>query len=166
MTASEKIASLCRHIGDVQKNCRILGDRLIRRKQVNLGRTLIANGLSHDASKFQGIEWACLNPKASDKKLKEAISFHNTNNKHHPEYWGDIHKMPDEFVAEMVCDWSARSGELGTSLRQWIDGPAMTRYGYTKKDPVYRKIRKFMKLLCEEFKPLPTTLHENTPGAS
>ena len=51
----EKIQDILRHIQNVQANCLLLGKRLIERGDFEIGRQLIANGMIHDNSKFQGI---------------------------------------------------------------------------------------------------------------
>src|SRR5450755_1045681 len=83
-------------------------------------------GLVHDASKFHGIEWEYLHKtgEVPADRLQLAVEHHRRTNEHHPEYWGGIDNMPEIFVAEMVCDWYARSQEFGTDLRVWIRGQA------------------------------------------
>ena len=154
MTTRQKLARLRRHIGDVQKTCNILGDRLIDAGEDALGLELIANAMLHDNSKFRGIEWESLHPEASAEQLKAAIAAHNTKNPHHPEYWGGIDAMPEVYLAEMVCDWSARSGELGTSLLDFIDRVAAQKYGYAINDAIHQKLHRFSHLLLEQFKSL------------
>lgn len=150
-----KIEFVARHIRNVEDNCLFLGKKLIERGDIDLGRKLIANGTVHDASKFHGIEFEYLslnNPSEDDKKvkLKLAVHHHNTTNPHHPEYWaGGIKEMPDVYVAEMVCDWKARSEEFGTSLRDWIDDQATKRFGFIKEDKVYKEIMEYVNLLCQ-----------------
>lgn len=148
--------NLVRHLRDVQDNCLLLGQRLIDRGDVHLGLSLIKNGFQHDVSKFEGIEWQFLNVydkkekrKAAFKKgLALAIHQHTTSNPHHPEFWGSIHSMPDLYLAEMVCDFKARSNEFGTSLSDYIKKQAMGKYSFKDSDPVYDKIKGFSELLC------------------
>jgi len=146
---SDNLDSTVRHLENVQRNCRLLGERLIDRGEHDLGRLLIANGFIHDNSKFYGVEWNYLHSK-DQAKLDLAVAHHNHTNPHHPEYWGSIHKMPELFIAEMVCDWGARASEFGTSLREWISNKSMQRYKYTKEDKVYEKIIYFVGLLCDQ----------------
>lgn len=151
----DKIEFVARHIRNVEDNTLLLGKKLIERGDFDLGHKLIANGTVHDASKFHGIEFEYLslsNPNDDNKalKLKLAIHHHNTTNPHHPEYWsGGIKDMPDVYVAEMVCDWKARSEEFGTSLRDWIDEQATKRFTFTKEDKVYKQIMEYVNLLCQ-----------------
>ena len=58
--------------------------------------------------------------------------------------------MPRIYLAEMVCDWKARSEEFGSSLRDWITNSACKRFGFTDKDPVYKAIFEFVDLLCQK----------------
>lgn len=154
-TEQELLDGVLRHIKNVQDNCIILGERLISNGEPFLGRMLIHNGLQHDASKLAGIEWEYLKytniKRLSKEKLlnfKASLQQHVTTNKHHPECWGSIHNMPDLFIAEMVCDWKARSEEFGTSLFDWIDKEATKKFEFTKNDAVFEKIMKFVNMLC------------------
>ena len=149
----EKIRALARHIRNVEDNCLLLGEKLILRGEIDLGRKLISNGYVHDASKFSGIEFEYLsvnNPSEENNKLKLklAIQQHNSTNSHHPEFWENIHNMPRVAVGEMVADWKSRSEEFGTSLRDWIDEHATKKFGFTKEDVIYKEIMEFVELLC------------------
>ncbi len=150
----KKVDALYRHIEEVQRNCRLLGERLIEHGRDALAVQLIRNALVHDQSKFTGIEWDYLliEPSTADEKnnLALAISHHNRTNLHHPEAWLGIKNMPDVFIAEMVCDWKARSSEFGQSVKEWIENGASKRFGYTKRDTIYREIMSFTKLLLDE----------------
>jgi hypothetical protein len=157
----EKIKGITRHIRNVEDNCLLLGEKLIQRGDIDLGHHLIANGFIHDASKFVGIEWDNMAPgqpsqeEGAKLKLKLAVHHHNRTNQHHAEYWNGIENMPDVFVAEMVCDWKARSEEFGTSLRDWIDETATKRWGFVKDDKIYKKIMEYVDLICEKpFEPI------------
>jgi len=149
-----KITSIARHIRNVEDNCLLLGEKLIGRGEIDLGHKLIANGHVHDASKFHGIEWDHMAPgkpaeeESAKLKLKLAVMHHNRTNSHHPEYWNGIKNMPRIAIAEMVCDWKARSEEFGTSLRDWIENQATKRFEFTKDDSVYKEINEFVDLLC------------------
>lgn len=158
-TTLKKIDALFRHIEGVQSNCRILGERLIELGRTDLGVQLIRNALIHDQSKFSGIEWDNLSNEVETAEskllLQEAISHHNRTNPHHPEFWGGIKNMPPVYIAEMVCDWKARSSEFGTSLQEWIDESATVRFAFTKRDKIYKDIKAFLSLLLEKpFKPV------------
>lgn len=147
-----KVDSLYRHIEEVQRNCRLLGERLIEQGSEELGVHLIRNALVHDQSKFSGIEWDYLlaDEDVANINLALAIKHHNRTNLHHPEAWLGIKNMPSVFVAEMVCDWKARSSEFGSSLKDWIDNGASIRFQYTKRDKVYKEIMTYTKLLLDE----------------
>ncbi len=139
-----------RHVNTVRDYCELLGKRLIEADEVDLGLQLIANGLVHDASKFHGIEWQYLHPNVERQFFDLALLQHVTTNKHHPEYWdGGIQEMPRLYLAEMICDFKARSSEFGTSLKDWVDDDASKRFGFTKKDEVYEDMLYFMNLVCD-----------------
>lgn len=148
MNTIEKVNSLLRHIHHVQENCVYLGLKLIELGEEEFGKTLIANGQIHDNSKWKGVEWDHLESK--DPLLKEAILQHSRTNSHHPEYWGGIHIMPSIYIAEMVCDWKARSTEFGTDVRVWITARATERFGFTMGDRVGLVIEKYIDLLLDK----------------
>lgn len=151
-----KIRAITRHMRNVQDNCLILGEKLIEKGELELGRGLVANGFIHDASKFHGIEWenmapgALANEESAKLKLKMAVNHHRKINPHHPEYWGEIQKMPRVYIAEMVCDWKARSEEFGASLKDFIDERAIKTWNFAKDDKTYKEIMFFVDLLCEK----------------
>ena len=86
-------------------------------------------GMTHDLSKYQPIEFmtgvnyfaGTRSPNAMEKKDKgysKAWLHHKGINKHHFEYWIDLHyrstglsgaKMPLKYLCEMVCDRIAAS---------------------------------------------------------
>ena len=152
-----KIEGIVRHIRNVQENCLLMGEKFIERGLVEFGRELIARGFCHDNSKFYGTEWDNMAPgipitdKPAKLKLKLSVTHHNRINNHHPEHWdGGINYMPRIALAEMVCDWKARSEEFGSSLRDWINNSATKRYGFTEKDPVYAIIMEYVDMICEK----------------
>ena len=145
MEAIEKIEQVLEHIQNVQKNCCKLGIRLIKNGEIELGRMLIANGMMHDNSKFKGIEFDHLFN--GDPLLADVIKHHATTNQHHPECWGSIHKMPDIYIAEMVCDCAARSAEFGTDIRIWFSEKATFKYEFTMEDRVGKTISMFLDML-------------------
>lgn len=151
----EYLDVLIRHIQTVQNNCIVLGKILIKSGEDELGRALIQNGLTHDSSKFSGIEWDFMQvyvkgryTKKESEQLSYAVKQHTTSNPHHPQYWGTIHSMPDVYIAEMVCDWKARATEFGTDLRRWIDDQATTDFKFKQTDEIYTKIMKYVDLVC------------------
>ena len=156
MTDSEKLERLLRHVENVRENCELLGRKLIEQGKTQMGLALIANGRIHDNSKFYGIEWDFLDPGSTNRQgLKNAITHHHRTNPHHPEYWGGIDKMPDLYVAEMICDWKARSTEFARCLIDWINGEGTKRYKIVKDSPVHQLIMVFVDMICEKpFVPL------------
>lgn len=147
-TTQDKIQAVLEHIQNVQRNCYRLGLKLIKSGEIELGRILIANGQIHDNSKFKGIEFE--NLCSGDSKLPmllPAIKHHSATNAHHPEYWGSIHKMPEVYIAEMVCDCAARSSEFGTDLRKWIAEIATSKYGFEMNDNVGMQLTRFIDML-------------------
>lgn len=144
----DRLRSLLRHIKTVRDNCELLGMRLIEDGEVELGRQLLAESLDHDKTKFQAKEWYGMILVGEGEDLKIAIEQHNQSNDHHPEHWpGGIHEMPLRCVAEMVCDFVARSSEFGTNVREWVKKKATQRYGFEMNDEVGKKINRFLDML-------------------
>jgi hypothetical protein len=151
MTPEQHIDNLVRHIGLVREACLLLGKRLMARGRQDFGRLLIARGHVHDASKFHGIEWDYLHAgqEVPPQMLEVAIRQHTLTNPHHPEYWGGFANMPEIAIAELVCDWFARSQEFGTSLRDWIRDVAIGRFGIDTGSEGFRHLTGFVDLLLE-----------------
>lgn len=143
----EKIESVFNHIQNVQRYCHKLGIKLMKMGEIELGRNLICNGQIHDNSKFKGIEFDHLF--YGDPLLPEIVKHHQSINPHHPEYWGSIHNMPRVYIAEMVCDWYARSTEFGSGIRDWVENSAPQRFGFSKEDKVYETIQEMLELLLD-----------------
>lgn len=147
------LKSLLRHIESVRQSCILLGERIIESGEDKLGIDLIANGQIHDASKFRGSEWLYLRADLTGtdkaKMLEQARNQHVKTNPHHPEYWGSIHEMPRVYLAEAVCDWSARSHEFGNDLREWIKNVATKKFDMTVQSKVYKQIKDFVDILLD-----------------
>ena len=152
LTPREHLDDLVRHINLVREACLLLGKRLMDQGRVEFGRLLIAAGFQHDASKFFGIEWDYLHAgkDAPKEQVILATKQHTRTNSHHPEYWGGVDLMPEIAVAEMVCDWYARSHEFGTSLREWIKTEAVDRFKIDLESEQYKWITNFVDILLED----------------
>lgn len=136
-----KLSSILRHIKKVEDNCNLLARRLPE----ELALKLIRLGRIHDASKLEFFEFNHLH---SDSPLFDvALKQHRKKNPHHPEYWESIHHMPDEYLAEMVCDCVARAQEFGTDARIWFERHGTDRYGFEMTDDCGKKIRYYLELL-------------------
>lgn len=148
MEKLDKLEKVLDHIKHVQENCYKLGFRLIKTGQFELGRALISHGQIHDNSKFFGVEFDHLFPE--DPLLFTAVKHHATTNPHHPEFWNDIREMPEVYLAEMVCDCSARSSEFGSDVRQWFTMSATEKYRFKMDDVVGQKITYFLNMLLDK----------------
>jgi len=158
LSPEEHLDNLVRHLNLVRDACLLLGKRLMSRNKQELGRLLVAAGFQHDVSKFYGIEWDYLHAgkDVPQDRMNLAIEHHRHTNPHHPEYWGGVDNMPEISVAEMVCDWYARSQEFGTDLRVWIRDTAMARYDIEPTSERFRRLQGFVEmLLCRPFGPPP-----------
>ena len=86
------------------------------------------------------------------RELDEAVWHHVEHTPHHPEHWDEditfdlfnnnqyqpgyyqtiAYDMPNESLAEMVCDWTAVSQEFGgDSARGWADDNVNVRWKFT-----------------------------------
>jgi hypothetical protein len=84
---------------------------------------LVQRGIDHDASKLQnpekrefdeftsklaGLTYGSEEYKQCLKDIKPALDHHYSNNRHHPEHFGDgINGMNLIDIIEMLCDWKA-----------------------------------------------------------
>jgi hypothetical protein len=154
------LKNLIRHLDLVRENCLLLGDKFIDSGRVDLGESLIARGYAHDASKFKGIEWLFLHrgPDTPQDKLDLAMREHWSKNDHHPEFWGAIEHMPEVAVAEMLCDWQARSTEhwqarsteRGTAVRTWIKETGIDKFKIDLKGKQWGWIEDHLNKLLED----------------
>jgi|TARA_R100000306_G_scaffold55914_1_gene53611 hypothetical protein len=149
-----RLMRLARHIDNVRNYCNILGQRLAENGEAGLGHGLIANGYIHDNSKFHGVEWLYLHEDEKEQNptlFKAALLQHTTTNLHHPEAWDDgIHAMPRLYLAEFVCDISARSSEFGNDIRDWVKKQATKKYDMTVQSKTYKEIKDLLGLLLDE----------------
>lgn len=161
MNSKVKLEKVIRHKDLVLDNAKIIAEHLMDEggeENELTARMLIAWAYDHDRSKLYSLEWDHLvNYDPKDPKLKEAINHHLGENPHHPEYWKesvddpiDISEMPEQFIAEMVCDWKARATEFGTCLVEWIDEKATVKYNFVKGDAVYARIMRYVNMICEK----------------
>jgi len=149
MNDIEKIDKLITHIQAVQNNAIILGKKLIEKGDVGFGKMLIVNSLSHDASKFFGLEYENLHKDAEKEDLKDAIFQHQSTNTHHVEFWQSHDKVPDIFIAEFCCDTLARAQELASDYLDWLTNEANKRYNCTNKSQFYKKVVKYYNLIID-----------------
>lgn len=157
---------ICRHINRVIYNCDTLAEQLMEIEESELERNtgiswnkdhialrLMATSRIHDNSKFFGIEWLYLRDttRQNDPDLfYTAYAQHVTTNSHHPEAWPyGIREMPNEYLCEMISDWKARSDEMATDLKQWLDGEATKKYEIQVGGNLHNKIKYLMDLLLD-----------------
>jgi len=111
-TDIQHVHDLIEHIRRVRDNGIKLGLYLMENGELSLGIRLIASVHRHDTTKFFGVEFQHMRKGVKpSKKLSLAVTAHNHSdlNTHHPEACGGIHCMDRLNVAEMICDWKARS---------------------------------------------------------
>jgi hypothetical protein len=147
-----KLERLTKHIQHVQESATILAESIIVAGHPELGIALLQNAAKHDNSKFAGIElrYLVLGESEDPSLIKSAIDHHNKTNLHHPEAWsGGIREMTPLYLAEMCCDWKARSTEFGTDLRCWICDQATEKFGFKKTDRVFKDIQRYLRTILE-----------------
>lgn len=152
--AEQHLEDLIAHVERVRANALLLAKHWIKNGRSKDARVLLAKAHVHDASKWAGIEFEMMHrgPDANGQKLLDAIAQHQSTNDHHPEFWGGLSRMPEVCVAEMVCDWLARSQEFATDLRVYVRTQAAERYNFLyegSKDRV-RWIWEFIDILLPE----------------
>jgi hypothetical protein len=148
-TFEEHVADLKAHIGRVQANAADLAMKLADQGKTEFARILLAHAHVHDASKWHGIEWEVLHtgPDVDTALLRKAVEQHQKVNLHHPEAWGHLSEMAPVYVAEMVCDWLARSQEMATDLRHWVRVTASQRFEFDRAAKQAAEVADFLDLL-------------------
>jgi hypothetical protein len=145
------LQGIIRHVDNVRTGAKLLGEHMFEQGDMDMARLLVQKVSSHDASKFVGVEWEHLRPGCdTSEEFKMALKQHQLTNDHHPEHWGGVKNMPNICLAEMVCDFYARSIEFGTDLRAYIKDGFMPKHNFTSKTKVYQQIKKFVDLILEE----------------
>jgi hypothetical protein len=71
-----------------------------------------------------------------DQSIQDAVRYHITHNRHHPEWHMDSDDMSQVDIIEMVCDWYAMSQEFNSSIDLWFNDVVPRRYNFGKKKPV------------------------------
>jgi len=152
MTEQQYLDNFITHKQLVLKYTTILGKHFLAEGNA-IGIRLIANGYIHDIEKFLPLSIKYFSKPGEDCRLVSNRHYEKTQ--HHPEYWEGIQNMPELFLAEMVCDWMARSMEYKDDIFKWMEGPALKRYNFTKDDEVYNSIIKFINIINENTKDIP-----------
>lgn len=158
----EHLEDVLTHLDAFHKCAVKMAKGLMASNQKSMALLLLKRAYRHDADKFNRRTFEYLRrgldmtPEFDEERLK-----HAKRNRHHPECHGSIHEMADVDVGEMVCDWAARSGEFKTGLQDYIDNVASKRFGFTKKDDIYKRIMYFKAFVCDEaFKHQPPLLQK------
>jgi hypothetical protein len=112
-------------------NRKVLADFLSSTDMEKLAENIII----HDLSKFSAIEsygyaqykFGQPNSVAAIDTFEAAWHHHKMHNPHHPEYWLNPGKsgscqpvrMPDVYIAEMICDWIGAGASYGNPFESW-----------------------------------------------
>lgn len=163
------------HVGYVMEAGRKLIKELLKKGQEKQAMELLQRIMKHDYSKSSESEFYGLSAFSDDvAALKDpmvntvqdgkfqTIRLHWQNNDHHPEYWADQmpksfvdetplvinENMPDMAIAEMCCDWFARSAQYKTNVWEFYEMRTKTRWKFTDKQ--HELIQTYLTLLLSE----------------
>lgn len=127
----------------VMDNCLLLAKHFANNGEVDFAIELLKRGANHDNSKFNCTEFKSLSRILKSKDCftdasvslsneeKQAIAYHWKHNRHHPEYFDDISEMTRLDIAEMVCDWFARSLQYKTDFIPFIEERQKNRFHFS-----------------------------------
>lgn len=164
----EHFNELCNHKKILIDSCRILSIYFLNNGDEESALKLMKRAFIHDISKLSNFEFHAAD--AFDSFVKNSnnreyvfsvdekvfLNEHWRNNKHHPEHWDDVYNMTDIDIAEMVCDWHARSVEFNDDLKKYIEHRQNTRFSFP--EDIYNKILHYADILVNE------TLSANQPN--
>lgn len=148
---------LCIHKKFLIDSCYKLSVHYLQLNDEEFALKLMRRAFVHDISKLSEFEFHASdafgsfknNSKKRDYMFSESemvfLQEHWKNNKHHPEHWEDITLMEDIDIAEMVCDWHARSVEFNDNLIEYIKYRQETRFAFP--DDMYKKILHYADIL-------------------
>lgn len=148
---------LCIHKKLLIDSCYKLAVHFLKEDNEEFALMLMKRAFIHDISKLSKFEFHAADAFDSFKKHSKNRNYvfsdnekiflqeHWKNNKHHPEYWEDVNDMEDIDIAEMVCDWHARSVEFNDDLLVYINHRQDTRFAFPKH--IYDKIINYATIL-------------------
>ena len=130
----------------------------------NVAEKLAKAALIHDDSKLSKLECSSMakikaKVKPEEDSMKdpnvlpnddiiEILENHWKNNRHHPEHFPNVNDMKEHDIAEMVCDWSARSIQYGTNLMEFAKTRLENRF-FAFSEENKRKILLYCKVLID-----------------
>lgn len=130
----------------VLDNCNLMAKYFFNTGETEKAIQILKRGVDHDNSKFNYIEFKKLASILNSRKCftnaseqltdveMEAIKYHWSHNKHHPEYYYDKEEDMSELdIIEMVCDWFARSLQYNTDFIPFIKERQKNRFKFNEK---------------------------------
>lgn len=162
----EHFEELCEHKKILIDSCKVLSIYFLKRGDEDFALQLMKRAFIHDISKLSKFEFHAADAFNSfskntntrthnfSKDEKIFLTEHWKNNKHHPEHWDDVTNMTDIDIAEMVCDWHARSVEFEDDLLDYIEYRQETRFSFP--DTMYSRIMYYANILLSEYKNIGT----------
>lgn len=136
-----------------------LSSYFLENNQEDMALEIVKRAFIHDFSKLSENEFSSFMVfKNYNSSLKNAdvsyceeekvfLTEHWKHNRHHPEYWSDINDMSEIDIAEMVCDWHARSTEFNTDLREFIAVRQENRFQFSEE--ILKKVTKYVEILLK-----------------
>lgn len=133
---------LCTHKKLLLDSCYKLAVHFLKEGNEEFALLLMQRAFVHDISKLSTYEFHAADAFESFEKHSKERNYvfsesekifleeHWKNNRHHPEHWSDINDMEDIDLAEMVCDWHARSVEFNDDLLAYIDYRQNNRFAF------------------------------------
>ena len=127
----------------VLDNCSLMANYFFSTGDTEKAIQILKRGVEHDNSKFNYFEFKKLasilngrtcftnaNEQLTEVEM-EAIKYHWSHNKHHPEYYYDKDEEMDELdIIEMACDWFARSIQYETDFIAFIKERQKNRFKF------------------------------------
>ena len=149
----------------VLDNCNLMANYFFDTGETEKAIQILKRGVDHDNSKYNYIEFKKLASILNTRKCftnateqlteveMEAIRYHWSHNKHHPEYYYDKEDNMSELdIIEMVCDWFARSLQYNTEFIAFIKERQKNRFKFDEAtfNTVLRYCELILKLYNKE----------------
>ena len=155
-----QLADLLTHKKFILDSCNKMAKFLFQEGKEELAIGIVHRAITHDNSKFENGELnhilqlsECNNSMTNPKYImteadKKCIEQHWKNNRHHPEHFEHITDMSELDIIEMVCDWYARSAQLGTDFMEFVYTRQENRFHFPEE--MFNLIIKYCNIITRE----------------
>lgn len=138
-----------------------LANYLMKNNREQEALNIMKRAFEHDFSKLTDEEFYGIAKFADEMQITKDsnniseekeyyINLHRDNNKHHPEYWTNIHDMTELDIMELACDWCSRSEQFNTDVIEFLEDGQKTRFHFPEH--IYNNIEKYLLIITEELK--------------